>query len=635
MAGWPKLGRRREESGDRAPGTVKVSVVVAVYNPGKYIEPCIVSLLNQSLPAGEYEVIFVDDGSTDATPARLDEIAAQHDNVTAIHIPNSGWPGKPRNVGMKAAVGEYVYFVDHDDYLTDEALERMYDMAHRNGADVIIGKIVGHGRRVPPTLFRQNYERCTLETAPLMESMTPHKGFRRAFLDAHGIRFPEGRRRLEDHVFVVEAYLLADVVSVLADYTCYHHIARPDAGNAGFDRIVPRGYFGNLREGIDIVERLTEPGALRDLVLRRWYKVEMLNRVGAKAFARYSPEYRREMYDEIRALAIERFTSPGIWAELGPQYRVRSALLRADRFDDLLTLAEFEAGLVLGCRLESVDWAAGSLTLDLSLAVETADGTPAMVTDGVSSPRFNCPVADVPDDALTVAAVLEQPRAEVLFRHRDTKDQYVLPTDLQSPTETARPGSGVEYRARCAFDPTSRAGSALRTGVWDIFVRLAEWGAGSSLTRRVGANRAPTVEGPLRPAILGTPSRPAIPYWTDQGNLSVDLDQKTRSLTAAVRDSLGKPAVSKDAYGFLVCVPLTVHVGPGAAPLAARLHAVGPGGDVEVCVRAAIGDLGGQTSVQGQFPGFTPDWELAVDVPADREAAEMTWLGSTLHRAGG
>src|ERR1044071_9409944 len=85
---------------------VKVSVVVPVYNPGVYIEDCIASLKRQSLPPDEFEVVFVDDGSTDGTPARLDELAAEDTRVHVIHQENSGWSGKPRNVGIEAARGE-------------------------------------------------------------------------------------------------------------------------------------------------------------------------------------------------------------------------------------------------------------------------------------------------------------------------------------------------------------------------------------------------------------------------------------------------------------------------------------------------------------------------------------------------
>lgn len=125
--------------------SVKVSVVIPVYNPGEYIEDCISSLLRQSLPDDEYEAIFVDDGSTDATPARLDEIAAAYPHMHVIHQESSGWSGKPRNVGTAAARGEFVMYVDNDDWLGDEALERMYNYGVENEADVIIGKMARQG----------------------------------------------------------------------------------------------------------------------------------------------------------------------------------------------------------------------------------------------------------------------------------------------------------------------------------------------------------------------------------------------------------------------------------------------------------------------------------------------------------
>lgn len=171
---------------------VKVSVVVPVYNPGQYIDRCIRSILDQSLPDDEFEVIFVDDGSTDTTPGRLDALAAEHRNIKTIHQENSGWPGKPRNVGIAAATGEYVFFLDHDDALGREALERMYAMAVRNGSDVVIGKMAGHYRGVPKHLFFTNRDRATLADTPLLDALTPHKLFRRAFLEKHGLRFPRG-----------------------------------------------------------------------------------------------------------------------------------------------------------------------------------------------------------------------------------------------------------------------------------------------------------------------------------------------------------------------------------------------------------------------------------------------------------
>ncbi|MCA1569156.1 MAG: glycosyltransferase family 2 protein [Chloroflexi bacterium] len=354
---------------------VKVSVVVPVYNPGRYIDDCIESILRQSLPDTEYEAIFVDDGSTDGTGVRLDELAAQHDNITSLHIPNSGWPGRPRNVGIDAAVGKYVYFVDNDDWLGDEALERLYECAEKNAADVVVGKEVGHGKGVPRHLFRRNIDDAVLGVAPLLDLLTPHKLFRRSFLDEHRIRFPEGRRRLEDHVFVMKAFFKASRISILADYPCYHWLLRPDASNATDRYADPRGYYENVREVLDIVDANTEPGPDRDRFYAHWYRSKGLHRLRGRTWATQPNAHALEVYAETRRLALERF-GPGVARHLPCKFRVLSRSVLADRLDLVRAQAQIERGIRAEVSLSSLEWLDRRLRLSISATMTYADGTP-------------------------------------------------------------------------------------------------------------------------------------------------------------------------------------------------------------------------------------------------------------------
>ncbi|EFL36758.1 cell wall biosynthesis glycosyltransferase [Streptomyces viridochromogenes DSM 40736] len=369
---------------------VKVSVIIPVYNPGVYIEDCISSLQRQSLPPDEYEVIFVDDGSTDETPARLDALAAEDPRVKVIHQENSGWSGKPRNVGIAASRGEFVMFVDNDDYLGDEALERMYDYGVANGADVVVGKMAGKGRGVPVELFRRNHPRATVENAPLIDSLTPHKMIRRAFLDRIGLRFPEGRRRLEDHVFIAEAYLRAENVSVLSDYVCYYHIRRDDGSNAGFERFDPVGYFKNLREALDVVERYTEPGPVRDKLFRRWLRVEMVERLRARRFLQLPDDYRRELFTEIHQVVVERF-GPGVAAAMQPTQQVVAAFTAADRYDDVVSFAQWEAGVAPKAAPEHVEWRDGSVSIGFTAEYVSGDQPMTFPADVETTPLNDTP----------------------------------------------------------------------------------------------------------------------------------------------------------------------------------------------------------------------------------------------------
>jgi glycosyltransferase involved in cell wall biosynthesis len=321
-----------------------VSVIVPVYNPGRAFEACAGSLLAQTMPPGELELIFVDDGSTDGTAVRLDELAGEHAHVRVEHIPNSGWPGRPRNLGMDMARGEFVFFVDNDDWLERDAVERMHATALADGADIVIGKVVGHGKRVPRELFRESRHLARFDDRALLGLLTPHKLFRRSLLREHGIRFPEGRRRLEDHMFVVHAYFHAAGISVLADRPVYHWLLHEHGENASYNGFEPAGYYGNVREVLDLVVEHTEPGPFRAALLAHWYRGKMLGRLGGSLARRDDDAFNDHLVATIRELALDRYDED-VHGELSFNLQARSALLRAGDFDALHELARFEAGL--------------------------------------------------------------------------------------------------------------------------------------------------------------------------------------------------------------------------------------------------------------------------------------------------
>lgn len=93
------------------------SIVIPIYNVGKYLVPCIESILSQT--CRNYEIVLVDDGSTDNSPEVCDEYAKNNENIKVIHKVNGG-QSTARNAGFEVSVGEYVYFMDSDDYLVNK-----------------------------------------------------------------------------------------------------------------------------------------------------------------------------------------------------------------------------------------------------------------------------------------------------------------------------------------------------------------------------------------------------------------------------------------------------------------------------------------------------------------------------------
>ena len=115
---------------------MKLSVVVPGNNVEAYLRKCVDSLLSQDLPQDTYEIILVDDGSTDSCGAMCDTFAAGHGNIRVIHQRNKGLSGA-RNTGIAAAVGEYIQFVDSDDFLNPDVLGALVAQMEEQNLDIL------------------------------------------------------------------------------------------------------------------------------------------------------------------------------------------------------------------------------------------------------------------------------------------------------------------------------------------------------------------------------------------------------------------------------------------------------------------------------------------------------------------
>ena len=440
--------------------SIRVSVVVAVFNPGPSFEELVASLLRQTLPADAFEVWFCDDGSEPESIARLEELTAGHPHLKVMLLPHSGWPGTPRNAGLDAAAGTYVFFADHDDYFGDDALRTMVDHADEWGSDVLVPRLTRVGRRPSMRMFRRNVPDAQLGVDPLLDYLTPHKLFRTTLLREHVIRFPDGRVRLEDHMLVMKAYFAAGVISILADYPCYYWTVRKDRPSASVGRLDPVSYFGYLGQVLDIVEANTEPGELRDRLLVHWYGGKVLDRVGRQFMVNYPDDYRAHLLDVLEPFVAARFPAR-LDRHLPFPKRVRSALLRAGRRDDLVRLAVVERQERCTAYATALEWDdRGRLRVTVEVQL-TFDGEPARFTPAPGgSLVWEVPIA-LPADVVTPQVLDAAPDVaadQLVVLVRDRRDS----TDAWLPDDVHERLPGAPLQVRAVLDPrTARLGRRL------------------------------------------------------------------------------------------------------------------------------------------------------------------------------
>lgn len=255
----------------------RVSIIVPVYNAEKHIGGCLRSISLQEERDFPLQVIVIDDGSTDGTPALLDELRRQLPNLTVVRQPNSGWPGLPRNKGMSLATGDYVYFVDADDYLFEGSLRAMVAFADQHGSDIVLPKIKAVNRFVHEDVFEET--QVDADIRKLVRSNFVCKLFRSDFLRRTGLKFDERKIRLEDAIFCFNAYAASTRTSILADRDYYVLNLHDDGSHISHSAIDPVSHsesvdrcLAALRSGTWPAETLAEAEAdfFRRVVLVRY-----------------------------------------------------------------------------------------------------------------------------------------------------------------------------------------------------------------------------------------------------------------------------------------------------------------------------------------------------------------------------
>ncbi len=208
-------------------GSIKISVVVPVYNAEEFVEECVNSIRNNTLK--DIEIICINDGSTDNSLAVLNFLKEQDSRITVADKPNSG-PSDTRNMGIELARGEYISFIDSDDYIHPKTYELLYTKAKQNNLDQLYfsAKSFFESDNMYSAfsdfdeLYRRRADYSEITSGRQMfKKMSGNAEFRpspcmlisrREFLSKNNLRFKEGILH-EDNLFIIQCLTFAERVS--------------------------------------------------------------------------------------------------------------------------------------------------------------------------------------------------------------------------------------------------------------------------------------------------------------------------------------------------------------------------------------------------------------------------------------
>lgn len=211
----------------------KISIIVPVYNVEKYIEKCIDSIINQTFQ--NLEIILVDDGSKDSSPTICDNYEKKDSRIRVIHKENGGL-SSARNAGIDLATGEYIGFIDPDDYIEHDMFEVLYDLIKKYDADLsVCGLIDCYGENVKRKITKDMAtDKCVNKSEAIkivMEAKEScvsavNKLYKKEIFN-DGLRYEEGKT-FEDALIIIDVLMKCNKVA-FTNVEGYYYIHRKNS----------------------------------------------------------------------------------------------------------------------------------------------------------------------------------------------------------------------------------------------------------------------------------------------------------------------------------------------------------------------------------------------------------------------
>lgn len=253
-----------------------ISIIVPIYNVEKYLDECVKSIVNQTYK--NLEIILVDDGSPDSCPQKCDEWSAKDKRIKVLHKPNGGL-SDARNAGIEASKGEFIMFVDSDDFVKDNIVGNLYSLLIKTTADVTCCGIFkyknGESYPVYNEYIKSDVSFTGLEQLKNILNLRTDfsawgKLYRREAIGNH--RFIKGRYN-EDIIFLFELYQSCNLISYTNNRFYYYRDTEGSITNTVSNRTMDALKNANEMEAVVISKNLPVIDDIKNYKCRTYLEI--------------------------------------------------------------------------------------------------------------------------------------------------------------------------------------------------------------------------------------------------------------------------------------------------------------------------------------------------------------------------